>query len=134
MLKTYKGSCHCGKVRFEATLDLSAGTGKCNCSICTKRRYWGVVLKPPAFRLLSGEAELAEYQFGSKSAHHQFCRTCGVAPFGYGHIEAIGGDYRSINLACLDDIDQKELAEAPVQYMDGRNDNWWNPPAETRHL
>jgi hypothetical protein len=57
-----------------------------------------------------------------------------VRPFGRGHIEEIGGDYVSVKLACLDDIDPAELAEAPVRYFDGRANNWWNPPAETRHL
>jgi hypothetical protein len=134
MTKTFHGSCHCGKVRFEVDLDLAAGTGKCNCSICTKRRYWGAVVKPEAFRLIAGEADLGDYQFGTKSAHHRFCTTCGVAPFGHGYIEAIGGAYYSVNLPCLDDLDPAELADAPVRYMDGRNNNWFETPAETRHL
>ena len=134
MKRTYKRSCHCGAVRFETDLDLSAGTGKCNCSICTKRRNWSAQVKPEDFRLISGADNLIDYQFGTMSGHHRFCKTCGVASFGDGYVEQIGGAYCSISLACLDDLDPTELAEAPVKYADGRNNKWWDTPKETRHL
>lgn len=134
MLKTYEGSCHCGKVRFKADIDLSAGTGKCNCSICAKTRSRGVIVKPNAFQLLAGEADLSDYQFGTASVHHLFCRHCGVRPFVRGYIEQIGGDFYSINLAALDNATPQELASAPVQYSDGRNNHWERAPEEIRHL
>ena len=134
MLKTHQGSCHCGAVKFEADLDLAAGTGKCNCSICTKRRAWGAIVKPDAFRLIEGKEMLSDYQFGTLSGHHRFCRNCGCAPFGDGHVAEIGGDYVSIAVNCLDDVSPEELASAPVNHANGRDNLWWEKPAVTAYL
>jgi len=133
MLKTYQGSCHCGTVRYELDTDLSEGTGRCNCSICAKRRFWGTTVRPEQFRLLSGEDALGDYRFNTESVHHRFCRTCGVATFGHGYIEEVGGAFYSVSLATIDGAEE-DLAGAPVKYMDGANNNWWAAPAETRHM
>ena len=141
MKKTYSGSCHCGQVKFEADIDFAEGTGKCNCSICAKSRYWGIVIKPEAFRLLQGERELTEYHFKSddpqfawKRGSSEFCRHCGIRPFGRGDVPELGGAFVSVNIAALDDVDVSEFFRGTIRYADGRHDNWQNTPAETRHL
>jgi hypothetical protein len=84
--------------------------------------------------LLAGESALSDYQFGSKNGHHLFCRSCGVRSFARGHVKEIGGDYVSVQLASLDDVDLQELISAPIRYADGRNNDWGASPDETRHL
>ncbi|HET9535283.1 MAG TPA: GFA family protein [Mesorhizobium sp.] len=119
MLRTYRGSCHCGAVCLETDLDISAGTVKCNCSICTKMRLWSVRVGPEAFRLILGEAEL----------------TGGVHPFERIDVPNMtGAKYLNINVACLDGVDIDELMAAPVTYCDGLNNDWGSRPAEVRHL
>jgi hypothetical protein len=125
--KTFHGSCKCGAVKFEADIDVSKGTSKCNCTSCWKRRWWSVRVDPQGFRPLSGDAGL--------SNPGGFCTACGVVP--YGHVPASEWNpsaYVSVNVAALDDLDPRELMAAPIQLCDGRNDNWWQKPEYVEHL
>ncbi|HEY4202588.1 MAG TPA: GFA family protein [Devosiaceae bacterium] len=135
MLRTYAGSCHCGAVRFEIDADISAGTGKCNCSICARMRLWSVDAWPETFRLLAGGDDLIDYMGKGDVAHHFFCRHCGIHPFDRVDMPNMtGGVYYNISIACLDGVDVDELMAAPVTYYDGLNDDWAHVPAEVRHL
>jgi hypothetical protein len=133
MKKTYRGSCHCGAVRFECALDLAQGTSRCNCSICSKSRFWKAIVKAEDFRLIEGSEALSDYQFGGHNIHHQFCKTCGVKTFGQGRLDGLGPFY-AVNVLCLDDATEKEIAAAPIRYEDGRNNNWNETPKEWRYL
>jgi hypothetical protein len=129
-MRTYQGSCHCGAVRFSADIDLNQPTYRCNCSICSRNRYWAAVVRPEAFRLLAGEDRLTRYLFNSLRNEHYFCATCGVRPFGRGN----QGEVIGVNIGCLEDATPEELAAAPIVYCDGKHDNWQSPPAIVSYL
>lgn len=132
-MKTYHGSCHCGAVRYEADIDLAAGTIKCNCSICTKMRFWAAQVPSSAFRLLDGAAALGEYRFHLKRDGHYFCRQCGINVFSTGESPRLGA-FHAVTVASLDDMAIDDVLAAPVRYVDGRNDEWDIAPVDTRHL
>lgn len=94
----------------------------------------GIGIKSDAFRLISGEDQLSDYQFASKQGHHLFCKNCGLRSFTRGSLPEIGGEYVSINIACLDDVPDEELVALPVRYCNGRDYDWMHEPKETRYL
>jgi hypothetical protein len=132
-MKTYSGSCHCGAIRFEADIELGHGTIRCNCSFCRKIRCWAAMVKPASFRLIAGQTALAEYQFGSKTERHFFCKHCGVRPFGHGNSPRFGAFY-GVSIHCLDGLSADDLANLPITYVDGANDTWDASPPLTAHL
>jgi hypothetical protein len=134
MERTYRGGCHCGAIQFEADIDFDLGTAKCNCSICSKTRAWGAIVRPNAFRLTRGQSNLSDYQFGQKVVHHYFCKLCGIRPFEKGYHESVGGDFYSVQVACLDGVAVSDIFAGPVRHADGRNDNYLLTPLEIRHL
>lgn len=133
MLETYQGSCHCGAVRFEAELDLTQSSFRCNCSICRRTRFWPAVAQEGQFRLVSGEDMLTEYLFNTRKNQHFFCKVCGVRPFGVGNDTPIGKMY-GVNIGCLEGVSEEELSKIPVTRVDGINDNWGEEPEYCAHI
>lgn len=140
MIKTYRGSCHCGAVAFECEADLAAGSNRCNCSFCRKARFWMVIVKSESFRLLRGSDALTDYQHvpngrSEPFLHLSFCSRCGVRPFSKGgYLPALQGEFYAVNVGCLDDANDEELARSSIRFVDGRNDNFGGTSEVTRYL
>jgi len=115
-MATYKGSCHCGKVQYEAQADLNSVIS-CNCSICSKKAHLLSFVPADKFKLLKGENMLTEYLFNKKVIHHLFCKVCGVGSFSRG-TGPDGKAMYAINVRCLDGVDVSKLK---VKEVDGKS-------------
>lgn len=79
MSDTYKGSCFCGEVEFEA-VGAPAVMGYCHCADC---RDWSAgpinafsLWKPETVRIVKGEASVGTYN-KTENSYRKFCRICG---------------------------------------------------------
>jgi hypothetical protein len=104
-LKPYKGSCHCGAVKFEVQTTLSPAL-RCNCSLCKRKGTVMAAVDPEHFKLLSGESSLSLYQFNTRAAKHYFCRTCGIYTF---HRPRTNPNIYRVNVGCLEGVDPFSL-------------------------
>lgn len=115
-MKTYCGSCHCGKVRFEVKTILDKAI-ECNCSICTTKGAIHHRVPADRFTLLAGEEVLSLYRFNTKKAKHYFCKCCGIHPFSN---PRMAPDAYSVNIRCLDGLNL-ESSNLNIMKFDGKN-------------
>ena len=102
-----RGSCHCGKIAY-ALDEAPTEAMECNCTICRRKGYLLAFSTPQKFTLETSRDDITVYTFNHHVIRHQFCKTCGCAPFG----EGTGPDGKpmvAINLRCADDVDLGSL-------------------------
>ena len=120
------GGCHCGVVRFEAALPDPVEAQTCNCSICAMTGFLHIIVPQSRFRLTRGEDHLTRYTFNTHTAHHLFCKDCGVKSF---YRPRSNPDGWSVNAHCLDEATAPSLT---ITAFDGRD--WERHGDELAHL
>jgi hypothetical protein len=95
----HRGSCHCGRVRFEVEAPARIEALQCSCSICRMTGFLHLIVPAVRFRLLQGAEFLSEYTFNTGVAKHRFCRACGIKSF---YVPRSNPDGFDVNVHCLD--------------------------------
>jgi len=117
MTELHTGACHCGAVRFHVRLSDGLSTARrCTCSYCTLRGAVAVSAPLDGLVFLCGADTLTLYQWGTRTAKHWFCKTCGIYTH---HQRRSNPNELGINLACLDGVTPWDLPAIAVN--DGVN-------------
>lgn len=112
---THRGGCHCGRVKYEVIAPARIRVNQCNCSICSKSGYLGLLVPKQRFKLLCGEEHLSTYTFNTGVAKHLFCSHCGIKSF---YRPRSHPDGFNVNARCLDPATIENMEIIPV---DGQN-------------
>ena len=79
MTEVKKGTCHCGAVEFEVTLEEKIQKGaRCNCSLCRRKGAVMALVPRENIKIVHSEDKLTLYQWNLKIAKHYFCSICGI--------------------------------------------------------
>lgn len=116
--------CHCGKTKFQIEGEIPAQLTRCTCSFCSKRGVLWAYYKIEQLRLLTPEADLAEYRWRSKTVSHYFCGTCGCGTYSRTPDYPASGEWDGqtlrygVNARLFDNF---VADEHPVFVIDGKN-------------
>jgi hypothetical protein len=112
---THRGGCHCGRVRFEVRAPARLLVQRCNCSICRMTGFEHLIVPAERFTLVAGRDALQTYRFGTGTAQHHFCASCGIKSF---YVPRSNPDGFSVNLRCLDPA---TIESVVFEDFDGQN-------------
>lgn len=106
-----KGTCHCGAVVIEVALSDGFNTARrCDCSFCRRRGAIAVSAPLSGLTVVQGAENLTLYQFGTMTAKHWFCRTCGIYTH---HQRRSNPNEYGVNVAILEGVNPRELGDVP---------------------
>ncbi len=112
-----KVTCHCGAVELRVTLaDGLASAGRCDCSFCRRRGAVTVTVKKADLEVVKGAENLTRYTFGTHTAQHHFCKTCGIYTH---HQRRSNPDEYGVNMGGIEGVNPAE--HEPVKWSDGVN-------------
>ena len=113
---THRGGCHCGAVAFTFTTPTAHLIAwDCSCSICAMKRNVHTIIPAASFHLLTPPTAMTEYRFGTCTARHLFCSTCGVCAF---YHPRSNPDGVAVTVAC---IAPGSVGPIEVRPFDGRH-------------
>lgn len=110
----YTGSCHCGKVAYEAEGEIGKVLA-CNCSMCRRKGSLLWFIPKEQFRLNTPDSNASTYLFNKHVIRHRFCPVCGIHPYAEAK-DAKGNPTAAINVRCLEGVDPESFE---VQHFDG---------------
>ena len=110
-------TCHCGAIELQVTLtEPLTSARRCDCSFCRRRGAAVVSAKLDDLEIIKGVNNLALYEFGSKTAKHYFCKTCGVYTH---HQRRFDPTQIGVNLGGIEGVNPSDFGHIP--YFDGVN-------------
>lgn len=110
-------TCHCGAVELRVVLrDGLNDVARCDCSFCARRQAATVTAHRDNVKIVKGADNLSTYSFGTHTAKHHFCRTCGIYTH---HNRRSDTSEVGINAACIDGVNVRDLGDIP--WNDGIN-------------
>ena len=112
-----KLTCHCGAVELRVRLLDGLNTARrCDCSYCRRRGVAPATVVVGDLEIVRGADNLTLYEWGTRTAKHYFCKTCGIYTH---HRRRSNPNEFGVNIGALEGVNPRDLGE--IGWVDGVN-------------